>query len=114
VSAMRWMAPLSCRLPVRLSRCRDRFDDQTGKGAVPFVACVRVGALEAFDSGGLAEDLGGSDSSAVADLDQRRAPREHGRALRSRKFRKTLTLTAKILSKRASAPSKSAMLKSPA
>ena len=35
VIAMRCSAALSCRFPVRLSRCRARFDDHTGSGAVP-------------------------------------------------------------------------------
>jgi hypothetical protein len=32
---MRWIAAFSCRLPLLLNRCRSRFADQTGKGAVP-------------------------------------------------------------------------------
>ena len=35
VMAMRWMAALSWRLPVRESRCRSRLPDHTGSGAVP-------------------------------------------------------------------------------
>ena len=35
VSATRWIAALSCRLPARLSRCRSVLPDQTGVGAVP-------------------------------------------------------------------------------
>ena len=33
--AMRWMAALSWRLPVRESRCRFGLPDHTGSGAVP-------------------------------------------------------------------------------
>ena len=33
--AMRWMAALSCRLPVRESRCRFGLPDHAGSGAVP-------------------------------------------------------------------------------
>src|SRR5690349_4404902 len=56
VSAIRWMAALSWRLSVRLSRrgMVRRPDRQRG-GAV--VAGVGVAALEAFDAGGFAEDL---------------------------------------------------------
>ena len=35
VSAMRWLAALSCRFPARLSRCRSVLPDETGVGAVP-------------------------------------------------------------------------------
>lgn len=34
-AAIRWMAQLSWRLPVRASRWRTRLPDQTGSGAVP-------------------------------------------------------------------------------
>jgi hypothetical protein len=44
VIAMRCRAALSCRFPVRDSRCRCLFDDQTGRGAVPL--CRAKASLE--------------------------------------------------------------------
>jgi hypothetical protein len=70
---MRCRAAFSCRLPLRLSRWRARFDDQTGSGATAVVAGVGVGALEAVDAGGLAEDLRGRERPAAADREQRRS-----------------------------------------
>jgi len=66
---------LSWRLPVRLSRCLARFDDQTGSEGGAVVAGVGVVALEAVDAGGLADDLGGGERPAAADRDQRRRER---------------------------------------
>jgi hypothetical protein len=43
VTATRWMAAFSCRLPPRLSRCRVLLPDQTGMGATP--ACMAKWAL---------------------------------------------------------------------
>jgi hypothetical protein len=57
VIAMRCRAALSRRLPVRLSRCRVRFDDQTGSGAVPLWRAVGGGGSKPQDTGRLAEDL---------------------------------------------------------
>lgn len=69
---MRWTVALSYRLPTRLSRCRSRLLDHTGRGAVPLWRGVGVARAEAAHVGGLAGNLGGGKGAVYSGISRMR------------------------------------------